>query len=69
MAIKLPSEGFDGKISPDDKVHCQKCPHVVLITLGVRRKCYSSRRLFHIYFIVGLEVHIKLIESKWNTLF
>lgn len=69
MVIKLPSGGYDGKISPNDKVHCQNCPHVVLITLGVKHKLYSSRQLSHIYFIVGLDVHIKLIDSKWNTLF
>lgn len=69
MAIKSPSGGYDGKISLNDIVHCQNCPHVVLITLGVKHKVYSSRQLFHIYFIMGLDVHIKLIDLKWNTLF
>lgn len=69
MAIKSPSGGYDGKISLNDIVHCQNCPHVVLITSGVKHKVFSSRQLFRIYFIMGLDVHIKLIDLKWNTLF
>lgn len=49
----------DRKISPDDKVHCQNCPHGVLINLGVAADNN---------FIVGQDVPIKLIDSKWNTL-